>query len=86
MYEQPTELVGCFAIGLRTQVALRLTQAAKSVRTDDDDDDDDVVDYVNAHQLTGFDQRAGHIDIFFAWSKRTSRMIVRNDDRMGVSQ
>jgi hypothetical protein len=45
-----------------------------------------VVNYVNAHQFTGFDQRSRYVNVFFARSKRTGRMIVREDDRVRVSQ
>lgn len=63
------------------QVTARFAQAAQAVGADDD-----VVDHVNTHQLTGFDECARHIDIFVARCERTSRMIVRDDDRMRVSQ
>lgn len=63
------------------QITARLAQTAKSVRADDD-----VVNYVNTQQLAGFDQGPRHIDILVARSQRSSRMIVRNDDRMRISQ
>ncbi len=58
-------------------MSVRFSHAAKTVRADND-----VIDHVHFHQFSCFDERFRHVEILLAWRQRSSRMIVRYDDRV----
>lgn len=59
------------------QVTVCFSHTADTIRADND-----VIDHIHTHQLPRFYQRFGHVQIFLAWRKRSSRVIMRYDHRV----